>query len=39
MVESNREHGEERSDVVVKDLRHGAVFWNRFYKRRCMVKK
>lgn len=30
MVESNREQGEERSDVVVKDLRHGAVFWNRF---------
>lgn len=23
MVESNREHGEGRSDVVVKDLRHG----------------
>ena len=25
MVESNKEHGEGRSDVVVKDLRHGRV--------------
>ena len=35
MVESNREHGEERSDVVVKDLRHGraAVFELKYTKK------
>ena len=35
MVESNREHGEGRSDVVVKDLRHGraAVFEWKYTKK------
>lgn len=35
MVESNREHGEGRSDVVVKDLRHGraAVFELKYTKK------
>ncbi len=33
MVEPNREHGEERSDVVVKDLRHwGGVLESLFIR-------
>ncbi|WP_366008708.1 PD-(D/E)XK nuclease domain-containing protein [uncultured Eubacterium sp.] len=35
MVESNKEHGEGRSDIVMRDEANGRIS---FFKKRCLIK-